>query len=447
MIKSLLKRVIPKKLLDFYHFGMAHLAASFYRYPSTDLFVVGVTGTNGKSSTIQYLGRLLEHAGYKVGWTSTASFKVGEKEWVNDKKMTMLGRFATHKLLRRMVKAKCDIALVETSSQGILQHRHIGIHYDMSVFTNLTPEHIEAHGGFENYKAAKRILFECVEQAEQKYLKGKEVRRGIVVNIDDEHAQDFLEYSVDKKFGFGVKFEKPEPVFAAATPVVAKHVDLSAKGTQFDVSGHTFSLKPIGMFNLYNVMASIAACRALGVEWEKLQSGVKALQSVPGRLEVIDEGQPYSVIVDYAYEPAALSALYATLELIDYKRILHVTGSAGGGRDKARRRKIGRLAAEHDDIVIVTNEDPYDENPRQIIDMVAAGAREGGKKENKDLYLIEDRRKAINHAISLAKEGDLVIITGKGSEPIMAVAKGKKVPWDDRKVARECIKKRYERKK
>ncbi len=423
------------------------MAAAFYRYPSTDLLVIGITGTNGKSSTIQYLGRLLEHAGYKVGWTSTASFKVGEKEWVNDKKMTMLGRFATHKLLRRMVKEKCEIALVETSSQGIIQHRHVGIHYDLAVFTNLTPEHIESHGGFENYKAAKRVLFERVEQAEQKYLNGKEVKRSVVVNIDDEHASDFLEYVVDKKYGFGVKFEKPEPVFAAATPVVAKHVDMDAKGTRFDVDGHAFDLNPIGIFNLYNVMASIAVCRALGVEWELLQSGVKTLASVPGRLETIDEGQPFTVVVDYAYEPAALRALYATLELLDYKRILHVTGSAGGGRDKARRRQIGHLAAEKDDIVIITNEDPYDENPRQIIDMVAAGAREGGKKENKDLYLIEDRRKAINHAVALAKEGDIVLITGKGSEPVMAVAKGKKVPWDDRKVARECIQRRYESKK
>jgi UDP-N-acetylmuramoyl-L-alanyl-D-glutamate--2,6-diaminopimelate ligase len=443
MIKQIVKRLIPSKLLDFYHFSMAHLAAAFYRYPSTDILVIGVTGTNGKSSTIQYLGRLLEHAGYKVGWTSTASFKVGEKEWVNDKKMTMLGRFATHKILRSMVKEKCQIALVETSSQGIMQHRHVGIHYDTAVFTNLTPEHIEAHGGFENYKKAKRVLFECVEGADQKYLDDEEVRRNIIVNIDDEHATDFLEYVVDNKYGFGVDLDRSGSVFAAVTPVVAKKVELSEKGTSFELQGTKFHLQPVGLFNLYNVLASIATCRSLGISWETLASGVKNLEAVPGRLEVIDEGQPFTVIVDYAYEPAALKALYTTLELLDHKRIIHITGSAGGGRDKARRREIGRLAAEHDDIAIITNEDPYDENPRQIIDMVAAGAREGGKVDDKDLFLIEDRRKAINHAVAIARENDLIIITGKGSEPVMAVAKGRKVAWDDRKAVRESLQKRY----
>src|SRR3989339_1821766 len=177
MIKNLLKKILPKTSLQAYHYILAKLAALFFQHPSEQLIVIGVTGTNGKSSTVQLIGQLLEQMGERVGWTTTASFKVAEKEWINDRKMTMLGRFQTQRLLRRMVRAGCRYAIVETSSQGIEQYRHIGIHYDVAVFTNLTPEHIEAHGGFENYKQAKLKLFQTVARASKKYQQGELVKK------------------------------------------------------------------------------------------------------------------------------------------------------------------------------------------------------------------------------------------------------------------------------
>lgn len=414
-----------------YHYILARLAAILYGHPSDKMVVIGVTGTNGKSTTTQFIGRMLEHAGHRVGWTGTASFKVGDREWINDKKMTMLGRFQTQRLLRDMVRAGCTHAIVETSSQGLAQHRHVGINYDVAVFTNLTPEHIEAHGGFENYKKAKGKLFAALAKGKRK--DGRE--KIAVANIDDPHAEYFLSFGADKKYGFGIDSTSRLP---AVIPVVATNLSMSAAGSAFGVEDREFHLKPIGRFNVYNGLAAIATCRALGLSWDVILDAAGRLESVPGRLEAIVEGQPFSVVVDYAYEPAALNAVYDALRLLPHGRIIHVLGSAGGGRDVARRGILGRMAAERDDVVIVANEDPYDDDPMEIVRQVADGAR-SKKREGVDLFLILDRQEAIDRAVALARPGDLVLVTGKGCEPVMAVAHGKKVPWDDRAAARKAL--------
>lgn len=438
MIKSLIKSVIPDRLLSAYHFGLAKLAAFYYKHPSSELIVIGVTGTNGKSSTVQFLGQMLEGMGEKVGWTTTASFKVGASEWLNDQKMTMLGRFQTQQMLRKMVDAGCRYAIVETSSQGILQSRHVGVDYDVAVFTNLTPEHIEAHGGFEAYKAQKLRLFKAVADSEEKVIDDKRVAKMFVANIDDEHAKDFLDFDVEKKYGFGID-GKERKVIPNVTPVIAEKLRLSGDGTSYEVQGETVSFETIGQFNAYNVLCASSVCQALGKSFESIKTAAALVKPVAGRMEQISQGQPFSVIVDYAYEPAALEAVYETIALFDVERVIHVTGSAGGGRDVARRSVIGELAAEFADVVIVTNEDPYDEDPQQIVDMVADAAIESGKVEGETLHRILDRKEAIQFALSEAGETDLVLITGKGSEPVMAVAGGKKIPWDDRKVVREAL--------
>ncbi|HBK35058.1 TPA: hypothetical protein DDZ01_03635 [Candidatus Uhrbacteria bacterium] len=436
MIKNLLKKILPKTSLQAYHYILAKLAALFFQHPSEQLIVIGVTGTNGKSSTVQLIGQLLEQMGERVGWTTTASFKVAEKEWINDRKMTMLGRFQTQRLLRRMVRAGCRYAIVETSSQGIEQYRHIGIHYDVAVFTNLTPEHIEAHGGFENYKQAKLKLFQTVARASKKYQQGELVKKIFIANLDDIHAKDFLEFSADKKYGFGFTFSSfPTGVI----PFQATDFFQSAEGIQFHLENQVFRSPLVGGFHGSNLLAAVTTCYTLGYPWAAIQQATTRLKSIPGRLEKIDEGQSFTVLVDYAYEPAALRALYESIKVFAYKRLIHVTGSAGGGRDVARRKQIGAFSAKKDDVVIVTNEDPYDEDPWEIINAVADAANEQGKEEGVTLYRILDRQEAITFAISLAKEGDLVLITGKGSEPVMAVARGKKIPWDDRLAVRKAL--------
>jgi UDP-N-acetylmuramoyl-L-alanyl-D-glutamate--2,6-diaminopimelate ligase len=199
-----IKKLIPAVWLAAYHKSLAVLADIIYGRPSEKMVVIGVTGTNGKSSTVSLIAEILEKAGYRVGAASTTLFKLADKEWLNDKKMTMLGRFALQKLLRQMVAAGCRYAVIETSSQGIEQYRHLGIHYDVCVFTNLTPEHIEAHGGFDNYKKAKLKLFKHLADAPVKVIGGRKIAKAIVVNGDDRQAKEFLDFQVDKKIVFGL---------------------------------------------------------------------------------------------------------------------------------------------------------------------------------------------------------------------------------------------------
>ncbi|OGL66567.1 hypothetical protein A2856_02680 [Candidatus Uhrbacteria bacterium RIFCSPHIGHO2_01_FULL_63_20] len=438
MLKSFVRKLVPEPVISLYHLGLAHASAAWYGDPSERMVVIGVTGTNGKSSTVQFLGRLLEHMGETVGWTTTASFKVAGKEWTNDKKMTMLGRFALQRLLHEMAEAGCRYAIVETSSQGIEQFRHVGINYDVVVFTNLTPEHLEAHGGFENYKKAKGKLFAAADDAREKTLRGRAIPKTAIVNADDEHAAYFLSFHLDQQYGFGLE-GKPKPGSARFTPVIARNVRSGASCSTWSLDHLAFHLEPVGLFNVYNALSAATACHALGFRWREIAEAVGQLEPVPGRIEAIDEGQPFTVIVDYAYEPYALAALYEAIAPMARKRVIHVTGSAGGGRDEWRRAEIGRFVGERADVVIVTNEDPYDDDPADIIDQVADGAAAAGKRDRHDLYRVLDRQEAIDAAVALALPGDLVLVTGKGCEPVMAVAGGRKVPWDDRAAVRKAL--------
>lgn len=435
MIKQILKNIIPNSLLMSYHKGLALLAAFVYRYPSEKLIVIGVTGTNGKSTTVNIMSDLLEGAGFKVGITSTIHFKIAGKIIVNKKKMSMLGRFQSQKLLSQMVKAGCEYAIVETTSQGIEQFRHIGINYDVVLFTNLTPEHIEAHGGFENYKNAKGKLFKHLMTKKHKVINGKKVEKAIVVNGDDSNANYFLNFNADKKIVFGI--ESKENKGGMAFDLKASEIQYN-KNTEFNVDGVLYSMQLLGRFNIYNALAALSVVSYLGVETDSLQATLAKIKGVPGRMETIDEGQDFKVIVDYAYEPAALTEVFKLLEIIKHNKIIHVLGSCGGGRDIARRSILGKLSAKNADYVIVTNEDPYTDDPMEIINDVAKGAQNNNKVENKDLFKIEDRKEAIDYALHLAKEGDIVLITGKGSEPVMSIGT-KLIPWDDRKVTRELL--------
>ncbi|MFH1433294.1 MAG: UDP-N-acetylmuramyl-tripeptide synthetase, partial [Candidatus Uhrbacteria bacterium] len=361
MIKHFVRKIVPEPVIKVYHWVLSYLAAAMYQNPSQELVVIGVTGTHGKTTTVEWIGRILESAGESVGWATTNSFKVGSKEWPNATKMTMLGRFKLQKMLRDMVTQGIKYAVIETSSQGIVQYRHLGIKYDVILITDLAPEHIEAHGGFENYKHAKGKLFE--------HLQGRGTK---ILNLDDKYVDYFAAFDSEKTYGFSVRSDDRKVVvqdkLTLVTPVVAENVKTTAKGSTFTISGQDFKLAPLGMFNVYNALAAITVAQALGFSLKEIAAGVSKLEGVPGRLEVIGEGQDFTVIVDYAFEPVALSKLFEAIELFDHNRVIHVTGSTGGGRDVARRPKIGKLSAEHADVTIVTNEDPYDDDPQEIID-------------------------------------------------------------------------------
>ncbi|MBI4457963.1 UDP-N-acetylmuramoyl-L-alanyl-D-glutamate--2,6-diaminopimelate ligase [Candidatus Uhrbacteria bacterium] len=451
-MKSLLKKILPAKVFDYYHRALAHLAAIVYRRPSEKMIVIGVTGTNGKSTTCNFIAAVLEEAGFKVGLATTVNFRIAGKDRLNDTKMTMLGRFALQRMLAEMVRAGCRYAIVETSSEGIRQHRHLGIHYDAAVFTNLTPEHVESHGGFENYKKAKGELFAKLADDPIKRLPGsdgrgrRDVKKAIVANLASPHAGYFLDFRVNKKYGFYLEpaDKRGEPQLAVWPLAIVKALDADMRpaGSTFAVRDTRFSLAMPGAFNVENALAAIAIGLSQGIALPVMANALAKITGVPGRLERIDEGQPFTVIVDYAPEPESFRKLYEVVALLPKKRVIHVLGSTGGGRDVSRRPILGRLAAQNADVVIVTNEDPYDDDPARIIADVARGAAEHGKIEGQDLFLILDRGQAIDKAVALAQPGDLVLITGKGSEQAMVVAGGRKIPWDDRVKAREALKKR-----
>jgi len=345
--------------------------------------------------------------------------------------MTMPGRFFLQRMLRQMADAGCRYAVIETSSQGLIQSRHIGIAYDVAVFTNLHPEHIEAHGGFENYKRAKRRLFEYVARLPEKMLDGMMVPRAAVLNADDAHADYFATTPGLKRVEwYGLD---------RARGLAAQEVKLSGDGSYFRVDGIEVHMRLPGRYNVENAMAALAVCRVLGVDLEKAAVKLGQVESVPGRFDRIELGQPWTAIIDYAPEPGAFTRLYETLALLPHKRIIHVLGSAGGGRDVSRRPILGRMAAENADVVIVTNEDPYDDDPKQIIEQVAAGAVAAGKIHGENLFTVLDRREAIFLAMKQAQAGDIVVMTGKGHEPWICVADGKKIPWNERGVAEEAI--------
>lgn len=452
-----IKRLIPQKLFKAlqppYHFLLSGFSAWVYGFPSESLIVIGVTGTTGKTTSVDLISKMLNEAGIKTGLTSTAMFNDGQREWLNDKKMTMIGRFFTQKMLRNMVRNQCQVAIVETTSEGIRQFRHRFINYDILVFTGLYEEHIESHGSFENYKKAKGELFAHLKRCKIKYADDKRfvkrfasslkkielnrIKKTIVANGDDKYVDYFLSFWGERKFVYtkdAKSYFKNDIV-----KLEYENTNVSAKGVSFKVLNTSIDLQLLGLFNVTNAMNAVGVGLALNLDIVQVKKGLEIIEGVPGRLERIDEGQNFVVIVDYAFEPNALHKLFDTVKMIPHNKVIHVLGSTGGGRDIARRPKLGKLAGEQADIVIVTNEDPYDDDPKTIIDQVAMGAENVGKIKDKNLFMILDRRDAIKKALQMAGEKDIVLITGKGSEQAICVGLGEKIPWDDRAVVRGIL--------
>lgn len=426
---NFLRKISPRFLKQSYHWLLARLAALIYFYPSNKLIVIGVTGTNGKSTTVNLIAQILENLGELVALSSTVNFKVAEKEWINDKKMTMLGRFATQKFLSQAVKNKCTYIIIETSSQGIEQFRHLGINYDVLVFTNLAPEHIEAHGGFENYRAAKEKLFKHLSQSKHKIINNKKVEKIIISNSDDIETERLKKYQVDKFITYATEKSADYKI---------ENLNLNNGLVGFALQNINFKTNFLGKFNAYNILASLACVNALGFSLDKIKT--TNLKGVPGRQEFVENNKDFQVMVDYAPEPESLKQLYQALKNLHYNKLIHVLGSCGGGRDRARQPILGKMAGEFADLVIITNEDPYDDDPQEIIDNVSSGAIQAGKELNNDLYKILDRKQAIHKALSLAEANDLVLITGKGAEQFICSKNSQQIPHDDRQVVKEYFK-------
>jgi len=423
-LKEFIKKLTPPWILEIYHFLWAFVGALIYGFPGKKLKIIGITGTNGKTTTTHLLTHILETAGYKVASLSSLRFKLGSREWINELKMTMPGRMNVQRFLYEAVKEKITHIILEVTSEGIKQHRHEFIPFAGAVLTNITKEHLEAHGGFENYKMAKFKLFKAVEKSAVE-------NNFVVVNLDDPAGKEFMNVKVKQKIGYSINKEtKSFPDFILQK---AENIKQVGSKTLFEVSGIKFQTNLLGHYNVSNVLAAISTAEIIGIDQKTLKTAVEKFIGAPGRLEVVSE-KPYKVVVDYAHTPDALEKVYSTLKASGGSLVC-VLGSAGGGRDKWKRKELGKIAAQYCRQIIVTNEDPYDENPSDIIDEVAKGAESFGKRAEKVL----DRKEAVKLALTLAEKTDTIIITGKGAEPWMVVAQGKKIPWDDRLVVKQLL--------
>lgn len=400
-IKAFIKKITPKFLLRCYHYALALMGAIIFWFPSRSLIVIGVTGTSGKSTTVDFITRILEEAGHKVVSNSSIRFKVGDKEWKNELKMGMPGRFFMQKLLKQGADKGCKYAVLEVTSEGIKQFRHKFINFDTVVFTNLSREHIESHGSFENYRNEKLKLFKATKNVH-------------VINANDENAKYFFEIPANKKITFGLE------------------------GGDVNLENAPFHLNILGGFNQYNALAAIAVAQYYGISLDVCTRALEKVKGVPGRMEVIQK-DPFLVVVDYAHTPVQLEEAYKSLKETSNKQqdtsLVCVLGSCGGGRDNWKRPVLGEIAGKYCKEIIITNEDPYDEDPWEIIEQIESGIQD----KEKERHLVLDRKEAINKAISLAKPGDAVIITGKGSESLMCLANNQRIPWDDREIAKEIL--------
>lgn len=411
----------------------ALIAAVYFCSPSKRLIVIGVTGTKGKTSAINYIWSVLSAGGIKTGIITTANVRIGEHEIMNPFHMTMPGRFKIQRFLREMVRDGCEVAIVETTSQGIAQYRHIGIDYDVALFTNLSPEHIDSHKTFENYKATKAELFKTLSRSIRKKFRSKSFHKSIVVNADSEHAGYYLKFQADNKITYSIDQSSDHR---------AEGIQIATDGAVFDMHGVHYELSIPGVFNVYNALPAICIGEIFGISVSDMQKGIKDLKLIPGRMEEIIEGEQYRVFVDYAHEKQSMTyVVEAGRSMVGVNgRVIILLGAEGGGRDKAKRPIMGEIVGKYADIVICSNVDPYEDDPLPIMEDIAVVAEREGKKRGENLFVIEDRREGINKALRLAREGDVVIITGKGAEQSIIIG-GVSSPWDDRTVVREELRK------
>lgn len=414
MLEQLLsigRKIIPKKLFRLgqpvYHYLLALAGAMAYRFPSRRLKVLAVTGTKGKSTTVELANAILEAAGFRTAVLGTIRFKMGDKEERNLYKMTIPGRFFVQRFLRRAVDAGCDWVVLEMTSEGAKQFRHTFIHLDALIFTNLSPEHIESHGSYEKYRDAKLAIGRQLE-------KSHKPKRVIVANADDAEGSRFLGLRVPRSFPYSLKDTEPH--------------ERTDDGFVWTFRGMRIRSHLPGTFNLFNCLAAATFATSQHVDTNVIKQALERFTVIRGRVEFVQK-EPFAVVVDYAHTPDSLTQFYSVFA--DGRNIC-ILGNTGGGRDRWKRPEMARIAEAHCAHVILTNEDPYDEDPRSILSEMAAGIA-----DKKKLEVILDRRQAIRHALALARPGDTVLITGKGTDPYIMGTGGAKTSWDDATVVRE----------
>jgi len=400
--------------------ALARAAASYYQHPSTKLQVIGVTGTNGKTTVAFMIKEVLEAAGFKTGLLGTVRYEIGDR--VLPAARTTPEALEVQQMMAQMVSSGCRACVMEVSSHALEQKRVAGVEFDVAIFTNLTQDHLDYHGSMENYFTAKQKLFTRTANGSK--------RGTVVINIDDARGAKLMHASdAEVKLTYGIR---------GAASIRATNIQLRADTSNFTIEtpkkSFACKLPLIGRHNIYNALAATGAAFALDVEPATIQSALNRMQPVPGRLESVSGGQPFAVFVDYAHTDDALHNVLTTLRELTKGRLLLLFG-CGGSRDTGKRAKMGRVAAELADFTFITSDNPRNEAPAAIAKQI----EEGFRVVKPDDYAVElDRKRAITEIISMAKAGDTVLLAGKGHETYQEF-EDTVVPFDDRVYASEAL--------
>ena len=450
---------------------MAPVAAQFYDNPSSKLAVIGVTGTEGKSSTVSFVWQLLKLSGHKAGFISTVQYSLGDEAIANPQHQTTPEATIIQRQLYEMVQNGCEYAVVETSSHGLSPklNRTGNLLFDAGIFMNVTLEHLEFHGTFEQYRDDKANLFRKLdEHNHEKLILGKKVKVPSfgIVNLEDPSAEYFIKATKQPVLGFTTEGKAgksaaegaeaaPLPKIPDSIPVLLGRNIASARfGLTFDMTEphvigkdskplppkvfHVKSSLP-GAFNTYNLMAAIeAVSRLTGTEIGKIAALVEKLTPVKGRMTVIDKGQPFELIVDYAHTPSSFETIFPPLRRRCSGKMISLFGS-GGERDLKKRPLQGEIAARFCDVVILTDEDPRGEDSVELLKMIAVGAEKAGKVLDKDLFITPDRPAAIRQAFKMAGKDDIVLLLGKAHENSI-IYKDRVMPYDEISEAEKALK-------
>jgi len=417
---------LPQIIVNDSRFAMAGLANAFFNQPSSRMKIIGVTGTNGKTTTTYLIEKIMNDYGLKTGLIGTIQMRYAGKSFPMPR--TTPEALELQRNLNEMAEAGMQCCVMEVSSHALEQGRVKGTDFRTAIFTNLTQDHLDYHHTMEEYRAAKGLFFSRLGNA---FPKDEHSRKYAVLNADDEASAYFAKQTAAEVIYYGL---------GEQADVRASNISITAQGTSFHVDtfrGSTdISIKMVGKFNVYNAMAAIAAALLEGVPLEDIKNSLESVPGVDGRVEVVDEGQPYAVIVDYAHTPDGLENVLRTVNEFAEGRVLTVFG-CGGDRDRTKRPIMGKIAAKYSDIVLVTSDNPRTEDPAAILKDIEAGLVEDSVSEDR-YKLIVDRREAIQKAIEMASPGDVVLIAGKGHETYQLIA-GEVLDFDDRIVAKDAI--------